>query len=191
MSKRFYVTTAIDYVNGQPHLGHAYEKIIADVIARSRRSLGQQAFFLTGLDEHGQKVQQAAAAEGKQPQVYCDELAESWKTFAAKLQLTNEDFIRTTEARHKDVVQAILGKLNAEGHFYKDIYEGFYSTKEETFLTEKDRRPDGTFDPLYGEVVKLKEENYYFKLKAHQQWLIDYIESNPSFVYPDYRRNEV
>ena len=191
MSKRFYVTTAIDYVNGQPHLGHAYEKIIADVITRARRSLGQEAFFLTGLDEHGQKVQQAASAEGKQPQAYCDELAESWKKFAAKLQLSNDDFVRTTEKRHKDVVQAILAKLNAEGHFYKDIYEGFYSTKEETFLTEKDRRPDGTFDPVYGEVIKLKEENYYFKLKDHQQWLIDYIEQNPSFICPDHRRNEV
>src|SRR5256885_3217469 len=140
MSKRFYLTTAIDYVNGEPHLGHAYEKIIADVITRARRSLGQEAFFLTGLDEHGQKVQQAAAAEGKQPQAYCDELAQSWKNFAAKLQLTNDDFVRTTEKRHTDVVQAILAKLNAEGHFYKDIYEGFYSTREETFLTEKDRR---------------------------------------------------
>ena len=93
MTKRFYITTAIDYVNGQPHLGHAYEKVVADVIARSRRSLGQEAFFLTGLDEHGQKVQQAAVAEGKQPQAYCDELAASWKAFAARLELTNERFI--------------------------------------------------------------------------------------------------
>src|SRR5580765_1362599 len=191
MSKRFYITTAIDYVNGQPHLGHAYEKVIADVIARARRSFGEEAFFLTGLDEHGQKVQQAAVAEGKEPQVYCDDLSAAWKAFAAKLQLTNDDFVRTTEKRHKDVVQAILNKLHAEGHFYKDIYEGFYSTKEETFLTDKDRRPDGTFDPSYGEVVTLKEENYFFKLGEHQQWLIDYIEANPSFIQPDYRRNEV
>src|SRR6266700_6107268 len=118
MSKRFYITTAIDYVNGQPHLGHAYEKIVADVIARSRRSLGQEAFFLTGLDEHGQKVQQAAVAEGKSPQAYCDELAASWKAFAAKLQLTNDDFVRTTETRHKEVVQGILSRLQTKGHFY-------------------------------------------------------------------------
>src|SRR6266567_696042 len=169
MSKRFYITTAIDYVNGQPHLGHAYEKIVADVITRVRRSLGQEAFFLTGLDEHGQKVQQAAVAEGKSPQAYCDELATVWKAFAAKLELTNDDFIRTTETRHKEVVQAILSKLHADGHFYKDIYTGFYSTKEETFLTEKDRLPDGTFDPAYGEVIELEEENYYFNLKQHQQ----------------------
>jgi methionyl-tRNA synthetase len=191
MSKRFYITTAIDYVNGQPHLGHAYEKIVADVIARSRRSLGQEVFFLTGLDEHGQKVQQAAQAEKKNPQEYCDALAADWKSFAKKLELTNDDFVRTTESRHKEFVQAILSKLNGAGQFYKASYKGFYSAKEETFLTEKDRRPDGTFDPSYGEVVELLEENYYFKLKDHQQWLIDYIEANPSFVAPDYRRNEV
>lgn len=191
MSKRFYITTAIDYVNGQPHLGHAYEKIIADVIARVHRSLGEQVFFLTGLDEHGQKVQQAAQAEGKDPQAYCDQLAQDWKAFAAKLKLTNDDFVRTTEARHKSVVQAILSKLNGEGQFYKETYSGFYSVKEETFLTEKDRRPDGTFDPAYGQVIELKEENYFFKLKEQQQWLIDFLERNPSFVQPDQRRNEV
>jgi methionyl-tRNA synthetase len=191
MSKRFYITTAIDYVNGQPHLGHAYEKIIADVIARAHRSLGQDTFFLTGLDEHGQKVQQAAVAEGKTPQNYCDQLAADWKSFAKKLELTNDDFVRTTEPRHKEFVQAILSKLNDAGHFYKASYKGFYSTKEETFLTEKDRRPDGMFDPSYGAVVELLEDNYFFKLGAQQQWLIDYIEANPSFVQPDYRRNEV
>ncbi len=191
MSKRFYLTTAIDYVNGQPHLGHAYEKIIADVIARAHRSLGEEVFYLTGLDEHGQKVQQAAIAEGKNPQTYCDELAVSWKNFACALGLTNDDFVRTTESRHKVVVQAILTKLNAEGHFYKAIYKGFYSPSAETFLTEKDRLPDGSFDASYGKVIELEEENYYFKLKAQQQWLIDYIEATPGFIQPGYRRNEV
>src|SRR6267378_4136798 len=191
MSKRFYITTAIDYVNGQPHLGHAYEKIIADVITRARRSLGQEVFFLTGLDEHGQKVQQAAQAEKKNPQEYCDALAADWLAFAKKLELTNDDFVRTTDPRHKEYVQKILSQLHAADQFYKETYTGFYSAKEETFLTEKDRRPDGTFDPSYGEVVELKEDNYYFKLGAHQQWLIDYIEANPDFVSPSYRRNEV
>jgi methionyl-tRNA synthetase len=191
MNKRFYITTAIDYVNGQPHLGHAYEKVIADVIARSRRSLGQETFFLTGLDEHGQKVQQAALAEGKTPQAYCDELAAVWQKFAAKLELTNDDFVRTTQPRHKEIVQGILSKLHADGQFYKKIYKGFYSTKEETFLTEKDRRPDGTFDPSYGEVIELEEENYNFRLSNHQQWLIEHIEQNPSFIAPESRRNEV
>src|SRR5437899_3009750 len=191
MGKRFYITTAIDYLNGQPHLGHAYEKIVSDVIARARRSLGAEVFFLTGLDEHGQKVQQAALKEGKTPQAYCDELAGDWKAFAAKLDISNDDFIRTTEARHKVVVQAILDRLNAGGHLYRALYKGFYSTREETFLTDKDRRADGTFDPAFGEVIELAEENYYFKLKAHQPWLIDYIEANPSFISPSYRRNEV
>src|SRR5579859_6113392 len=191
MSKRFYITTAIDYVNGQPHLGHAYEKVVADVIARARRSLGQDVFFLTGLDEHGQKVQQAALAEGKAPQEYCDELAVIWKQFTAKLQLTNDDFVRTSEPRHKKTVQQILAKLYGEGHFYKAMYEGFYSTKQETFLTEKDRRPDETFDTIYGEAIHLQEENYYFNLKNQQQWMIEYIEKHPEFISPDFRRNEV
>jgi methionyl-tRNA synthetase len=191
MNKRFYITTAIDYVNGQPHLGHAYEKILADVIARARRSLGQKVFFLTGLDEHGQKVQQAAQAENKPPQVYCDTLAVDWRAFAKKLELTNDDFVRTTQPRHKEFVQAILSKLQAAGQFYKKTYRGFYSTKEETFLTEKDRLADGTFDPAYGEVIELEESNYWFKLGEHRQWLIDCIEANPAFIQPDSRRNEV
>ena len=191
MTKSFYITTAIDYVNGQPHLGHAYEKVVTDVIARSHRCLGEEVFFLTGLDEHGQKVQQAAAAEGKTSQVYCDELAASWQSFAGKLNLTNNDFVRTTQPRHKAVVQAILSKLHAAGHFYKNVYQGFYSTKEETFLTDKDRLPNGTWDASWGEVVELAEENYNFRLSAHQQWLIDYIEANPEFIYPATRRNEV
>ncbi|MCI0744785.1 MAG: methionine--tRNA ligase [Verrucomicrobia subdivision 3 bacterium] len=191
MSKRFYITTAIDYVNGQPHLGHAYEKIVADVIARAQRSLGNEVFFLTGLDEHGQKVQQTALGEGKSPQKYCDELAADWRALADTLKLSIDDFVRTTEMRHKGVVQAILSRLEASGHFYKAEYTGWYSTKEETFLTEKDRRADGTFDPSYGEVIELAEENYYFKLRREQEWLIDYIENTPGFIQPSYRRNEV
>lgn len=191
MTKRFYITTAIDYVNGQPHLGHAYEKVVADVIARVEAALGRDPFFLTGLDEHGQKVQQAAQAEGKVPQAYCDELSVDWKRFAGGLKLSNDEFVRTSEERHKTVVQAILNKLHAGGHFYKAEYSGFYSARQETFLTEKDRRPDGTFDPIYGQVTELVEENYYFKLREHQAWLIEHIEKNPEFVAPSYRRNEV
>jgi len=136
-------------------------------------------------------VQQAAAAEQKNPQTYCDELAGSFQALAARLQLSNDDFIRTTEPRHKTLVQAILSKLHAQGHFYKATYTGFYSAKEETFLTERDRRPDGTFDPVWGEVVELSEDNHYFRMGQHQQWLVDHIEAHPDFVYPDYRRNEV
>jgi methionyl-tRNA synthetase len=191
MSKRFYITTAIDYVNGTPHLGHAYEKIVTDVIARARRSLGQPAFFLTGLDEHGQKVQQAAQAAGQDPQAYCDDLAAIWQAFAGRLNLSHDEFIRTTQPRHKQVVQAFLQKLHDQGDFYKEPYQGFYSTREETFLTDKDRRPDGTFDPAYGEVVELVEENYYFRMGRHQAWLIAHIEAHPDFIAPPSRRNEV
>ena len=191
MSKCFYITTAIDYLNGEPHLGHAYEKVIADVIARARRSFGEEVFFLTGVDEHGQKVQQAAQARGLAPQVYCDQLVVIWRQLAASLQLTNNDFVRTTDPRHQRMVQAILTQLHAAGHFYKAAHTGFYSAKEETFLTEKDRLPDGTFPAAYGEVTEIAEENYYFKLAHHQAWLIDYIETNPDFISPDYRRNEV
>jgi len=191
MSKRFYITTAIDYVNGQPHLGHAYEKIVTDVIARARRSLGQEVFFLTGLDEHGQKVQQAAQAKGQSPQAYCDELAAQWQAFVAKLGITNDDFVRTTQPRHKAVVQAMLNKLHAQGEVYKAPYRGWYSWKEETFLTEKDREPDGSWHPRWGEVKELVEENWYFRMAKHQPWLIEFIEANPTFVQPDARRNEV
>src|SRR5689334_24157344 len=123
MSKRFYLTTAIDYVNGHPHLGHAYEKVVADVIARAHRSMGQATFFLTGLDGHGQKVQQAALAEGKTPAAYCDELAATWQAVAAHLQLTNDELVCTTHTRHKQVVQGILAKLYAAGQFDKAPYE--------------------------------------------------------------------
>ena len=191
LSKQFYITTAIDYVNGQPHLGHAYEKVITDVIARARRCLGKEVFYLTGLDEHGQKVQQAAEATGQDAQTYCDGLAQDWQPFVEKLGISNNDFVRTTDARNKAVVAEVLQQLYDKGEFYQDEYVGFYSAKQETFLTEKDRNEDGEFDPIYGEVQELRENNYYFKLGQHQQWLIDYIEANPDFVAPDYRRNEV
>src|SRR5579863_4143898 len=184
MDKRFYITTAIFYVNGEAHIGHAYEMVIADVIARSRRSLGQEVFFLTGVDEHGQKVQQAAQAQGKTPQAYCDELSALWQALFVKLELTIDDFVRTTQVRHKQVVQGTLAKLQAGGFFYKAAYKGFYSVKEETFLTEKDRLPDGTFPVSYGDVIELVEENIYFKLKDQQAWLLDYIEKNPGFIQP-------
>jgi methionyl-tRNA synthetase len=191
MSKRFYITTAIDYINGPPHLGHAYEKVITDVIARAHRSLGQEVFFLTGTDEHGQKVQQAALAEGKSPQAYADELAATFQALAVKLQLSNNDFIRTTQPRHKQVVQAMLRKLRDRGEIYKAPYRGFYSPKEETFLTEKDHRPDGTWDPFWGEVTEVVEDNWFFRMSRYQQWLLAHVEANPQFVQPDYRRNEV
>lgn len=191
MPDGFYITTAIDYVNGAPHLGHAYEKVVADVIARARRSLGERVFFLTGLDEHGQKVQQAAAEAGQAPQAYCDALAVQWRAFSDALGLALDDFVRTTERRHRDVVQTILTKLHQEGQFYRAAYDGWYSTKEETFLTDRDRLSDGSFPPEYGEVIRLSEDNWYFRLREHQAWLLDYIGAHPEFIQPAFRRNEV
>lgn len=191
MSKRFYLTTAIDYTNGAPHLGHAYEKIVADVIARAHRGFGDSVFFLTGLDEHGQKVQQAAISEGKDPQTYCDGLAVQWQSFVKQLGITNDDFVRTTQPRHQRVVKSLLRKLHDQGDIYKAPYEGWYSARQESFLTVKERNEDGTWDPIYGEVVSLVEENWYFRMSRHQEWLIQYIESHPEFILPDYRRNEV
>lgn len=191
MSKRFYVTTAISYLNGQPHLGHAYEQIVTDVIARAHRSLGETVFFLTGTDEHGQKVQQAAEAAGQDTQTYCDALAADFQRLTTALNLSNDDFIRTTQPRHKAVVAALLDKLRAQDDLYKAPYRGWYSWKEETFLTDKDRGPDGNFDPFWGEVKEIVEENWYFRMARHQSWLIEFIEANPTFVQPDYRRNEV
>ena len=127
LSKQFYITTAIDYVNGQPHLGHAYEKVITDVIARARRCLGEDVFYLTGLDEHGQKVQQAAEATGQDAQTYCDGLAQDWQAFVEKLGISNNDFVRTTDVRHKKVVAEVLQQLYDKGDFYQDEYVGFLS----------------------------------------------------------------
>ncbi len=191
MSKRFYITTAIDYVNGQPHLGHAYEKVLADVIARARRSLGEPVFFLTGTDEHGQKVQQAAAAEGKDPRSFCDERAAQFQALTRVLNLSNDEFIRTTQPRHRRVVVALLNLLHARGELYKAPYRGWYSWKEETFLTDKDRRPDGTFDPAWGEVREIVEENWYFRMSRYQDWLLEHLRAHPDFVQPESRRNEV
>lgn len=191
MTKCFYITTAIDYVNGTPHLGHGYEKIITDVIARIHRALGESVFYLTGTDEHGLKVQQAAVSAGMNPPDYCNQLANVWQQFTRILNLSNDGFIRTTDPRHEAVVQAFLMKLWEKGDIYKAKYEGYYSPKEETFLTERDRRADGSFDPIYGEVIYLAEENYYFRISAYQNWILEYINKNPDFVVPDYRRNEV
>src|SRR5476649_207878 len=128
--KSFYITTAIDYVNGSPHLGHAYEKVLTDVIARFRRLLGDRVFFLTGVDEHGQKVQQSARARGIPPQQFCDEMAPEFRALCAKLNISNDDFIRTTEPRHKKVVRELLQKLFDQGEIYRAEYKGFYSTRQ-------------------------------------------------------------
>ena len=189
--KKFFITTAIDYANGSPHLGHAYEKVLTDVVARFRRLMGDDVHFLTGLDEHGQKVQQSARAKGIAPQQYVDEIAVEFRSLCARLDISQDDFIRTTEARHKKVVRDVLQRLFDKGEIYRAEYRGFYSTRQEQFLQEKDRNPDGTWPEIYGEVTEITEANYFFKLRAYQDWLIDFLKKNEDFVFPRYRQKQV
>jgi methionyl-tRNA synthetase len=189
--KSFYITTAIDYVNGSPHLGHAYEKVLTDVIARFRRQMGDRVHFLTGTDEHGQKVQASARKEGVAPLEFADRVSAEFRGMLQRLNISNDDFIRTTEPRHKNVVREMLQKLYDKGEIYKTEYRGFYSTRQEQFLQEKDRLPDGSWPELFGEVTEIVEPNYFFKLRQYQDWLIEFLTTNENFVFPRYRQKQV
>ena len=186
MSKTFYLTTPIYYVNDKPHIGHAYTTILADVLARYYRNAGRETFFLTGLDEHGQKVQQAAEDRGIEPQKHCDEMAPRFIDLWEKLHISYDDFIRTTENRHKKIVQMFLQKVYDAGDIYEDEYEGLYSVSEERFITEKEAESDE-----FRDIKKLKEKNYFFKMGKYQDALIDHIKSNPKFIQPEHRKNEI
>ena len=188
--KNFYLTTAIDYANGSPHLGHAYEKVLADVIARYKRMCGRNVYFLTGLDEHGQKVQQSAKKAGISPQEMCDKQAEKFIAMCRMLNISNDDYIRTTQPRHKEAVSEILQSLFDRGEIYKAEYKGFYSARQEQFLQEKDK-VDGKWPEIFGDVVEITESNYFFKLKNYQPWLIEYINAHEDFIYPRFRAKQV
>ncbi|RKX28232.1 MAG: methionine--tRNA ligase [Verrucomicrobia bacterium] len=189
MSK-FYITTAIDYANGTPHLGHAYEKVLTDVIARYRRLMGDDVTFLTGLDEHGQKVQQSARDRGIEPIELCDEAAGQFQDLCRRLLISNDDFIRTTEERHKKVVNTLLQQLYDDGQIYQAEYTGYYSARAEQFLQEKDR-VDGEWPEIYGDVVEISEKNYFFKLSQYQDWLIQYVKAHEDFIFPRFRAKQV
>ena len=191
LMKSFYITTAIDYANGKPHLGHAYEKVLTDVVARFRRLMGDDVYFATGIDEHGQKVQQSAKARGIEPIELCDEAAIAFKGLCASLNISNDDFIRTTEDRHKNVVTGVLQKLFDNGDIYKAEYKGYYSRRAEQFLQERDKNEDGEWPELFGEVEEIAENNYFFKLSRHQDWLIDHIKTHDSFIFPRFRAKQV
>ena len=163
MSKNFYITTAIDYANGLPHLGHAYEKVLTDIVARFRRLMGDSVLFVTGLDEHGQKVQMSAQKEGIEPQKFCDQHAKAFQELCKHLEISNDDYIRTTQDGHKKVVKEILQKLYDKGEIYKADYNGYYSQRQEQFVTEKEK-VDGKWPEIYGEVEEVVETNYFFKL---------------------------
>ena len=186
MNKSFYITTPIYYVNDIPHIGHAYTTILADVLSRYQKQLGNDSFFLTGLDEHGQKVQDAATKRGIDPTDHCDEMSKRFTSLWERLHISNDDFIRTTENRHKNVVKEILKIVYNAGDIYEDEYEGLYSVSEERFITEKEA-DTGQFR----DIKKLKEKNYFFRMSKYQKALIAHINSNPKFIQPDHRKNEI
>jgi len=191
MPKTFFITTAIDYTNSAPHIGHAYEKVLADVIARYHRLKGNNVFFLTGVDQHGQKVQQSAAKEGVAPEEFVRSTTQKFKDLWKKLEVKYDDWAETIDPRHKKVVQGMLQRLFDEGQIYKDKQAGYYSVRQEQFLTDKERGPDGEFGPEWGQVEFREEENYYFKLSDHKKWLLEFSRSHPNFVSPSFRQTEL
>src|SRR5438477_670506 len=207
MPKTFFITTAIDYTNSAPHIGHAYEKILADVIARYHRLKGEEVFFMTGVDQHGQKVQQSAEKAGIPPAEFVAGVTEQFIALWDKLDVRYDAWAATTDPLHKKCVQGMLQRLFDEGKIYKDKQVGFYSVRQEQFLTDKDRNEAGEFGPEWGEVEQREEENYYFNLAEHKEWLLDFIDkrsepdwrSEPDgrtgekkpFVVPDFRVTEL
>jgi len=189
--KKFYVTTPIYYVNDIPHIGHAYTTIAADILARWHRILGDKAFFLTGLDEHSIKTVQAAKEKDiKNIQEYADSMAKIWKNVWSVLNISNDDFIRTTEERHKIKVLEFFKRVFDKGDIYKGKYEGLYCDDCEQFYTEKDL--ENGLCPFHKKAPrKITEENYFFKLSKYQEILINHIKNNPDFIKPESRRNEV
>jgi methionyl-tRNA synthetase len=188
---KFYVTTPIYYVNDKPHIGHAYTTILADVLARYHRLIGMPTYFLTGTDEHGQKVQQAADKREVEPQVHVDETVVRFQELWERLEITNDDFIRTTEPRHKQVVQKILQDLYDRDEIYRADYDGWYCVTCERFFTEKDLVDGNCPESGCGRPVdRITETNYFFRMSKYQDWLVQYIEDNPKFIQPDFRRNE-
>ncbi len=187
----FYLTTAIDYTNSSPHIGHAYEKILADVIARYHRLRGDEVFLLTGVDQHGQKVQQAAEKEGISPADFVERTTRGFTTLWDKLDVKYDGWAATTDPRHKACVGAILTELKEQGQLYKKTHSGSYSVRQEQFLQDRDRDESGNFGAEWGEVVEIAEENWYFKLSEHTDWLKEFLETQPEIIIPAFRKSEL
>lgn len=187
--KRYYITTPIYYPNAVPHVGNSYSTIVADVMARYNKLFGLEGYFVTGNDEHSQKIQNTADERGVTPQAHCDEMAENFKAAWKELEIDYNHFFRTSDEWHKEVVQKCLQELFDKGEIYEDTYEGWYSVSEEMFYTDKEV-VDGK-SPSGREVTRITEKNYFFKMSKYQQQLIDYIESHDNFILPKSRRNEV
>jgi len=188
MARKFYITTPIYYVNARPHIGHAYTTLACDTIARRQRMLGAETFFLTGTDEHGQKIERAAQAAGKTPQQYADEISAEFRNLWKRMGISNDDYIRTTEDRHKKRVQALFRQLRDNGFIYKGTYTGQYCVSDELYV---DGAQPGDPCPTCGRITEtVQEENYFFKLSAFQDKLLE-LYKNPEFIRPEARRNEV
>jgi methionyl-tRNA synthetase len=186
----FYITTPIYYVNDEPHIGHAYSTILADVMSRYHRLFGDEVFFSTGTDEHGLKVQEAAKKRGVDPKAHCDDMVVRFVKLWKKLRINYSRFIRTTERKHKFVVQSLLTYLYERGDIYFDTYEGKYCIPEERFWTDKDL-VDGKCPSCGREVITIEEKNYFFKMSKYREWLVDYIKGHPDFIRPETRKNEI
>ncbi len=189
--KKFYITTAIDYPNAEPHIGHAYQKIVADVLARWHKLIGEEVWFLTGTDEHGKKIQESAEKSGKTPREFVDEMAlkfqEAWKS----LNIEPNRFIRTTDDDHEKLVQEFVKKCNKNGDIYKGFYEGLYCTPCEAYYTEKDLINNKCPFHPGKKIANIKEESYFFKLSKYQEFLLEHYKKNPEFILPAERRNEI
>ncbi|HEX9021038.1 MAG TPA: methionine--tRNA ligase [Nitrospirota bacterium] len=190
MTKKFYITTPIYYVNDVPHIGHAYTTIAADTLARYRRIKGDAVFFLTGTDEHGQKVEKAAQDRGLTPKAHADSMTVNFQRLWEKLEIANDAFIRTTDREHVAVVQELLQKLYDRGEIERRTYEGWYCTPDERFWTEKEL-VDGKCPDCGRQVERISEDNYFFLMSKYQGRLIEHIEKNPDYIRPESRRNEV
>ena len=185
-----YLTTPIYYINATPHIGHAYTTMLTDAIARSRRLVGDSVFFLTGTDEHGQKVERAAQKAGLPTPVFADRVSAAFRQMCSDLNISNDDFIRTTEPRHHAAAQEIWRRVQRAGDIYKGEYEGWYCTVDEIFVPES-QLIDGRCPTCGGKLERLKEESYYFRLSKYQQPLLDWYREHPDFVQPEFRLNEV
>ena len=194
MKNNFYITTPIYYPSGKPHMGHAYSSIVADIFARFKRIEGYNVYFLTGTDEHGHKIQKEAEKNNKDPKNFCDEISETFRSLTNTLNLTNNDFIRTTESRHYKSVNEIWKRLVKSGDIYLDKYSGWYSVSDEAYYDEDEiEEKDGKkISKSSGSLVEwVEEESYFFKLSAFQKKLLNYYKENKDFILPQSRRNEV
>lgn len=186
-----FITTAIDYPNGKPHIGHAYEKILADVLTRYSRLKGEETYYLNGVDQHGQKMVKTAEAEGVNVATLTKRNTKRFLKLWEKLDIKFDGWAETTDERHKACVQAILTDLEQKGSLYKKSYAGHYSVRQEQFLTDRDRNEEGNFGPEWGEVMEIEEENWYFKLSEHADWLRSTVENDDLKIIPEFRKQEV